>query len=403
MGPISATDANPGASSPGLFTEAYTTEAVLMLAAQKAKFQSFVALALAAMPRASPGLAVRSTVRPGETPPASTLLTLPGVGAGGGRTYLGSTVVLEGTLTDVNRALRNVFFYAPFGISGEGRLAVTVSDHPRLCRGLLGGDVSGIQFAHGSSLGGMSRLTQPSDFYQVPTLSLLPRASVYSASLSSPQPRAFATARSGQPGGVDGNSSNSGGSSGVANATLCGNNATNIVTRVLPLLIVANNAPPVITLAATAFTALRGYDVFTPLPALTISDSGHEQEVILDSFGFTLSAPVTITISAVLGRVTFKDRSGLVFVQGTGLYDRYVVTRGGLMLVNKKLGGALGVGGKATPGDGRRLSELQYSCFVADGCSVGGADTITIVVNDEGFYGSGGPLTATATVAVNLI
>jgi hypothetical protein len=28
--------------------------------------------------------------------------------------------------------------------------------------------------------------------------------------------------------------------SGAANATLCGNNATNTVTRVLPLLIVAN-------------------------------------------------------------------------------------------------------------------------------------------------------------------
>lgn len=376
---------------------------MLMLAAERAKFESFVKLAVAAVPRGQTGLRVSSTVRRGETPAASTLLTLPGVGAGGGRTYLGSTVVLEGTLSDVNRALRNVFFYAPFGISGEVQLRVVVTDQPRLCPGLLGGDVSGIQFAHGGSLGGMARLTQPANFHQVPTLSLLPSASVYSASLSGPQPRAFPAGRSGLPGGPGGNRTSGMGGSGPANDTLCGNNATNTVSRVLPLLIVANNAPPVITLAASAFTALRGYDVFTPLPAFTITDSGHEQQEILDSFGFVLSAPVTVTISAKLGRVTFKDKSGLVFLQGTGLYDRFVVARAGLMAVNRKVGGALGIGGAATPGDLGRLSELQYSCFVADGCTVGGRDAITIVVNDEGFYGSGGPLTASATINVMLI
>ena len=176
----------------------------------------------------------------------------------------------------------------------------------------------------------------------------------------------------------------------------------NTVSRTLPLLVVAVNAPPKITLTATEFTALRGYNIFTPLPSMTISDSGHEQMVILDSFGYPTSAPVTLTVQAKLGRLSWKNKDDVVFLNGVGLYDRTVIVRGGLLNVNKILGGFLGVGG-TDDGTGTRVSGLVYSCLIADGCTYGGEDVITVSVNDEGFYGRGGPLIATVTIKVKFV
>ena len=135
---------------------------------------------------------------------------------------------------------------------------------------------------------------------------------------------------------------------------------------------------------------------------MTVSDSGHEQEVILDSLGYATSAPVTLTVSTRLGRLSFKNKDGVVFLSGTGQYDKTVVVRGGLLNVNKIIGGLRGVGGSD---DGAGLHEclLVYSCLVADGCQYGGKDTITVTVNDEGFYGSGGPLSDTVTIGVSLV
>ena len=93
-------------------------------------------------------------------------MTLPGMTYGAARSYLGSTLTLTGTLSDINAMLRNAFFYSPYGISGAVQLTAAVTDHPRLCNSLLSGSLAGMQFAHGNALGGMHHLTQPSNFYQ---------------------------------------------------------------------------------------------------------------------------------------------------------------------------------------------------------------------------------------------
>ena len=372
----------------------HTSLGMVMLQEEKLRYDRFISLALNIMPKPSDLLRVTATIRPGESPPASTLMTLPGLASG--RSYFGSTIVLEGTLQDVNSMFRNVFYYAPFGISGAVSLTVTVTDRPKVCTSVLSGDVTGIHFAHGNSLGGMQHLSGPSNFYQVPTLSLMPSASIYGGSLSDADASADPAVLS------DGTVVRPPPTGSARNVSYCDEMASKTVSRSLPLLVVAVNAPPVITLIADAFTALRGYNIFTALPSMTISDSGHEQEIILDSFGYTTSAPVTLTVTASLGRLSWKNKDNVVFLQGTGMYDKTVVVRGGLMHVNKIIGGFLGVGG-ADDGTGTRVSLLVYSCLVADGCTYGGTDTITITVNDEGFYGKGGPLKDTATVKVSLV
>jgi len=49
---------------------------------------------------------------------------------------------------------------------------------------------------------------------------------------------------------------------------------------------------------------------------------------------------------------------------------------------------------------------LQYICpsngATGINCKSGGSDTIQVMVDDEGFFGRGGPLTASATMAIEL-
>ena len=383
-----------------------TTAASIMLAEEKRRYSLFVDSALNVMHKQSNALRVVSQLGPGVLPAASTLMTLPGVSAG--RSYLGSTLTLTGTIQDVNAMFRDLFYYAPFGISGTVGLTVTVTDQPKTCHSLISGDTSGIHYAHGIGLGDMLTLSGPSNFFQVPALSVMPTASIYGASLS--DSRADSVPAVGINGLPIANSQPSGRSQGTTrtwgsrNVSFCDAGTSNVVTTVLPLLVVAVNAPPLITIANNqkALTALRGYNVFTALPQMTVSDSGHDQKAILDSFGYLTSAPVTVTVYAKQGRLSWTSKDDVVFLVGTGLYDRRTEIRGGLLAVNKLLGGLAGIGGK-DDGTGLGRSRLVYSCLAADGCKYGDVDLITVIVNDEGFYGRGGPLSFEVSMSVNIV
>jgi hypothetical protein len=135
---------------------------------------------------------------------------------------------------------------------------------------------------------------------------------------------------------------------------------------------------------------------------MTFQDTGHQEQLIYNSLGYLTSAPCTVTVQASIGRLSWRSKDNVVLVSGTGKYDRTVVVRGGLINVNRLFGGYLGVGG-ADDGTGTGSSQIVYSCLIADGCKAGGTDTVTITVNDEGFFGRGGPLTATVAVNVNLV
>ena len=104
----------------------------------------------------------------------------------------------------------------------------------------------------------MTHLSGPANFYQVPTLSLMPSASIYGGSLSDAPGLASAGPAVLSAGEAAGGQSARSPAGGSRNVSYCDTMSGNTVTRALPLLVVAANAPPVITLSATAFTALRG-------------------------------------------------------------------------------------------------------------------------------------------------
>ena len=235
----------------------YGTQDEKMLQEEEALFDNFVSLALALLSKPPTRLSVTASLLRGQAPAASVLMALPGVAAG--RSYLGSTIVLTGTLVDINAMFRNTFLYAPYGVSGPSTLSVTVRDHPRVCRGVFAGNVSALGLAHGDGVGGMRYLTSPSNFYQVPALSLLPSASIYGGSM----------ADAANPSAVPRTGAEAGAGAGEAsgNATsFCDNNATNSVTRSVPILISAVNAPPSVLLSGTGPSPPLSPLPLSPLP-----------------------------------------------------------------------------------------------------------------------------------------
>ena len=89
-------------------------------------------------------------------------------------------------------------------------------------------------------------------------------------------------------------------------------------------------------------------------------------------------------MSAIYGVLTFHIRDGVVFTKGKGREDRNIILRGALDKVNNV------------------LSYLNYACTVQYGCTGGISDVLTITVDDEGYVGHGGPLTATSTIAITV-
>jgi hypothetical protein len=46
---------------------------------------------------------------------------------------------------------------------------------------------------------------------------------------------------------------------------------------------------------------------------------------------------------------------------------------------------------------------MKYICRSMDGCLSGYVDRVTVIVNDEGFNGKGGPLTDTQTMMIVVV
>lgn len=78
-------------------------------------------------------------------------------------------------------------------------------------------------------------------------------------------------------------------------------------------------------------------------------------------------------------------RKGLVFLQGDGQHDKFVSVRGTIDSLNSA------------------LASLRYLCRIQDGCVSGLMDTLVVFVDDDGFSGKGGPLTAQESLEINLV
>jgi hypothetical protein len=104
--------------------------------------------------------------------------------------------------------------------------------------------------------------------------------------------------------------------------------------------------------------------------------------MLQDTLGRDVQPSVTLELAATYGVLTIQKRKGVVFIHGKGHEDRNLIIRGALDRVNNV------------------LQTLYYACKVQYGCIGDSTDIITIKVDDEGYVGKGGALTATSSITV---
>merc|ERR1711871_952767 len=264
-----------------------------------------------------------------EQPSSEKLAELPGAVAG-------NKIHFEGTIADINKAMKKLFYYAPQGTNGNITYTVTVSDQPLGCESLYGAMIP----------------TNPNNFVQRPSRAILPTTDEY---------------------GMFGNSSNL--------DSICDRNRTRTTVAYLPVYVVAVNQAPTISTDSEFYSQVQ---LDTPVPEITITDVNHEQMTRLTSMGEDLQPSVTLTITAGHGKITLLVKDNVVFLQGVGRRDQAVIIGAPIDVMNNV------------------LKTLSYSCKFQDGCVSDMIDTIYITVDDEGYRGKGGALTASATITVHV-
>jgi hypothetical protein len=251
---------------------------------------------------------------------------------------VGNKIILDGSLKDINNELRNVYFYARQGTYGNVSFNISVVDEPLPClasRSMLYSDLG-------------------RKAYTVPWISLSPE-SLSNHNTSSP----FSVSHQ-----------------------LCDHNISQVVSSIIPIYVQAVNQPPEIIIYGRNLSCQ--VDAVTPIPTISVTDIDHNRVTLLSSYGYDVLPPVSVIISATLGRISMTVKDGLTFPQGKGNLDRLISIRGAINDVNKA------------------ISSLLYVCRKQDGCFPTYTDSINIIVNDEGFSGKGGPLSASAKIDVFL-
>src|SRR5207248_58573 len=107
---------------------------------------------------------------------------------------------------------------------------------------------------------------------------------------------------------------------------------------------------------------------------ISISDVDNEDVNSLTSYGFESTAPLSVTLKVLQGRLSLPIKDDLSIFVGRGMLDRIISFRGSITSINDS------------------LLKLQYVCRSMDGCDSHYADKLSIMANDEGFYGKGGPM-----------
>ena len=277
-----------------------------------------------------------------STLPSAIALTAIDLAALPSPTY-GSRITITGTLRQINNLMSNVFYYAAIGTAGTNMLTFTATDMPMQCQ--LPADIGPLASVKSSDPRALFR-TPPSQH------ALL-------------QPQSF----------------------NASAATLCDTSlqTSNTVSASIPFYVLQVNQPPSVVLSVTDFTANVDIDLLVPLVVLQDVDH-HYSPPVHDSNGNEQIPPMSVTVTVVNGTVGFGLLNGLGLPQGSGTQDQLVSLNGPLNLVNNA------------------LATMLYLCAsTSPGCVEGYTDTITVFTNDEGFSGQGGPLTASATMTVNLV
>ena len=190
------------------------------------------------------------------------------------KTTVGSSITIVGTVSQVNKVLGGVYYYATNYTNGNVSFSVTVTDEPSACI--------------------LSQLppADPTRFVQPATYPLLPLHRF--------------------------NQSNSNAPSSALNISLCNQVGARTFTTHIPLFVVSVNQPPSVIVSQYNFTA--PLNQYINVPTVSISDPDHLDVSLNTSFGFTMHAPVTVTVFALGGRISMPvNDEGLVYTSGS--YD----------------------------------------------------------------------------------
>lgn len=250
--------------------------------------------------------------------------------------FASSDLVITGTPAQVNHVLQKLYYFAPNGTNGDVELLIEVKDTPhfdcvKVPRALTVSSALYSLYNYGNS----DNATET--------------ATLHSACASLANTNGFAN--------------------GFANRT--------IPIRVQHM----NQAPEVVLSSGDKFTT-KVDAVLTGL-GVSVFDIDNGDVTGYTSFGQALSAPISVTLTAMYGKLTLPNRDFLSLFAGRGILDSRISFRGDMSVVNNA------------------LSKLQYICLASDGCSSHYVDRISVTVNDDGFYGRGGPMTDQKSVSVS--
>lgn len=156
----------------------------------------------------------------------------------------------------------------------------------------------------------------------------------------------------------------------------------------ISVLLAAVNNPPSINIPPqgasmrTEVDAKRAVNIGAE-GALSVEDPDIRETVYYSAGGQRIDGPISVTVAVGNGRLSLGERGGLSFSEGGGFSDPILRFSCGIDDAN------------------RALATLNYICSSSSGCGPG-THNVTVIVDDNGFTGEGGPMEAHATFGVQV-
>lgn len=174
----------------------------------------------------------------------------------------------------------------------------------------------------------------------------------------------------------------------VKTASPCAFGGSQTTEGEIQVFLSALNHPPSLNVPLTGVNTRTAVDATQAANigaggGLSVEDPDVRETVYYSAGGLKIEGPVSVAVVAGSGRLSLKTRGGLSFSEGQGVSDPILRFSGGIDDAN------------------RALETLSYRCSSADGCKAG-THTVTAFVDDNGFTGRGGVLSANATFSVQV-
>ena len=162
-------------------------------------------------------------------------------------------------------------------------------------------------------------------------------------------------------------------------------------TAEIRIVVTGKNQAPSITLdneaSLTELPATAAVDGEINMDFIFVADPDFDDvQALTDSFVFSQLPPVTVTLSADLGYLTFQQTEGislLTLLQGES-NQRVLEIYGSIDKVNAA------------------IQTMRYVCRAEDGCYAGFTDQVHLLVGDGGYSGQGGALSAHLDIPVTI-